>query len=65
MDTKQILVNVWQGVITPEEALEEIQWRDYYRLGLYKEDVLDMLEEIAEKKLSVTAFLRSVEQTTH
>lgn len=65
MNTKQILMKVWQGVITPTEALEELQWRDYYRLGFYKEDVLDMLEEVAEKKLSVTAFLRDMEQMTH
>ena len=62
MTVRQILVNVWQGHITPREALEELQRSDY-KLGISRDDVLDMLEEVADKMMTVTAFLRAVEQT--
>ena len=54
----QILVNVWQRNITPEEALEELE-RSGHKPRISKAKVMEMLEEVAAKTMNVTAFLRA------
>ena len=59
MTISQILVNVWQRNITPEEALEELE-RSGHKPRISKAKVMEMLEEVAAKTMNVTAFLKAV-----
>jgi len=61
MTMRQILVNVWQKVFTPHEALEELE-KNHYRFTINRAEVLDLLEEVAQRKISVTAFLNTVSE---
>lgn len=59
MTMSQIVVGVWQRHITPREALDEIEAKSF-KIELPREDVVELLEAVADKEMNVTAFLRAV-----
>ncbi|MBU2082250.1 hypothetical protein KKH14_02385 [Patescibacteria group bacterium] len=47
---RQILVTVWQNIITPREALDELT---DYLIRDQEEQILEVLEEVRKKSLTV------------
>ncbi len=61
MTIRQILVSVWQRHITPREGLDLLE-RSGVAIALPREEILDLLREVAGKTVNVTQFLRATGQ---
>ncbi|PJC65321.1 MAG: hypothetical protein CO020_01255 [Candidatus Colwellbacteria bacterium CG_4_9_14_0_2_um_filter_50_12] len=61
MTKRQILVNVWQRNITPREARDDL--RENKCAGkLPEEELLGLLEKVAARKMTVTAFEKAYQE---